>query len=242
MSFIGKRVVGGIADRGLESLTPQIAVGIHRAIDLAVGRRGAAAALKADLFRVDRQDLAGAALDRALIRKASRETGVFSVVTALPSILPVVGTAVEIATATGDETAVAYREVMLILQLLHLHGRDLGDTDARRLDVLLVLGLDTGVVKRDGQKLKIDKVEVVIADLNNDLPDPVYAALARRIGVRVARHAARRRSLFIGKKLIPFGIGVVMAGSNGLRSVAGVGKATTQYLALIEGDPAAQRR
>lgn len=232
---IAKQVGGAAADRAFDELADRLAGATRSTIEQVVRTRGPAIAADADLFRLKHPELTGAPLDRGYIRDRARRLGGAGVVTGLPSVVPGVGTAVEIAAAAADAAALTYGQVSLVLGLSHLHGRDVTDLDARRLDVLMVLGLDAGLVEREGTVLKAVGHEIPLASLSRkDLPDAVIGRLNRSMGERVVSRIANRRAKSLLGRLLPFGLGVVVAGSADYRAAASVGKAAQTYFDWLE--------
>jgi hypothetical protein len=151
-------------------------------------------------------------------------------VSALPAVLPGPGTVAELGAALGDVSYLTVTQVELVLLVAHLYGRDLGEPDARRLDVLVALGVEAGVVelRRDGS------VELGGARYRPDqLRGPAATRLAHtvngRLAAQVAARLARRRAhVVLGRELPLLGIGIA-AGYN-LWSTRRVGSAAIEYL------------
>ena len=232
---IARKVGGVAADRALDELADRLAGATRTTIEHVVRTRGPAIAADADLFRLKHPELDGAPLDRAYIRERARRLGGTGLVTGLPSVVPAVGTAVEIAAAAADAAALTYGQVSLILGLAHLHGRDVTDREARRLDVLMVLGLDAGIVSREETVLKAEGHDIPLASLSRkDLPDAVVGRLNRSVGERVVHRIANRRARSLLARLLPFGLGVVVAGTTDYRAASSVGRAAQTYFDWIE--------
>ena len=94
------------------------------------------------------------------------------------------GTALEVAAAIGDAAAVTYAEVSMILAIAYLRGRDLTQIEQRRLDVLLVLGVEGGIVTVKDGALHTD-AEPLDRAVMDDLPDEVVGRINRRLADRV---------------------------------------------------------
>ena len=174
-----------------------------------------------------------AALERALIRERARRGGAAGLASGLPSLVVGPGTVLEIAAAFGDAAAVTYAEVSMILAIAHLRGYDLADVESRRLDVLLTLGIEGGVVKIEDGELSSDAGRLDPAVLE-DLPDEIVGRINRRLADRVTMKFARRRAAMIGGRMMPFGIGVAVAGIEDFRSVGSVGKSARAYFDLVD--------
>jgi ribosomal 50S subunit-associated protein YjgA (DUF615 family) len=230
---IVKRVGGRAAGPAIDEISNRLAVVTRKALDTVVRTRAQAIAADVDVFRLQHPDAQRATLERALIRERARKGGAAGLASGLPSVVIGPGTVLEIAAAIGDAAAVTYAEVSLILAIAHLRGRDLGDVDARRLDVLLTLGLQADVVKiKDGQ-LRSGARQIDPAALD-DLPDDLVGAINRELADRVIMKFARRRAAMLAGRLMPLGIGVAVAGVEDFRSVGAVGRTARKYFDLVD--------
>ena len=230
---IVKRVGGRAAGPAIDEISNRLAVVTRNALDTVVRTRALAIAADVDVFRLQHADAEPTTLERALIRERARKGGAAGLASGLPSVVIGPGTVLEIAAAIGDAAAVTYAEVSLILAIAHLRGRDLADVDARRLDVLLTLGLHADVVKiKDGQ-LRSGARQVDPAALD-DLPDDLVGAINRELADRVIMKFARRRAAMLAGRLMPLGIGVAVAGVEDFRSVGAVGRTARKYFDLVD--------
>jgi hypothetical protein len=230
---IVKRVGGHAAGPALDELSDRLAVATRNALDTVVRTRAIPIAADADIFRLMRPGLEPVALERALIRERSRRGGAAGLASGLPSIVIGPGTVLELAAAISDAAAVTYAEVSMILAIAHLRGRDLKAVEARRLDALLILGLEGGVVKLEDGELHSDAGRLDPGGID-DLPDEIVGAINRRLADRVIMKFARRRAAMIGGRMLPFGIGVAVAGLEDFRSVGSVGRTARKYFDLVD--------
>jgi hypothetical protein len=240
--FVSKRVGDKALDRALDELSYRLTSGTRTAIDVVVRTRGASAAADVDVFRLQHADLDPRELERAFIRHRGRRAGAGGLVSGLPGMVPGTGTAVEVSAAAVDAVHVTYAQVALVLSIAHLRGRDLAAVEARRLDVLVTLGLEADVVSLRNGRFKVEGRELDAADLAGaGLPDETVAELNREIGDRVARRIAKRRARLLAGRFIPLGIGVVVAGVEDLRWVQSVGRAAIRYYDAVDSAHAAAR-
>jgi hypothetical protein len=235
---IVKRVGGTAAGPALDEVANRFAEATRGVLDTVVRSRAPLIAAEADVFRLLHPDLDQAALERALIRTRSRRGGAAGVASGLPSMVVGPGTVVEVVAAFGDAAAVTYNEVSLILALAHLRGRDIRDVEARRLDVLLSIGIQTGVVEIKDGMLKSGSHTLDPAKLD-DLPDEVVGRINRELGDRVGTKFARRRAIALAGRMLPLGIGVAVAGVEDFRDVGTAGKAARTYFDLVQSARAA---
>jgi hypothetical protein len=230
---IVKRVGGHAAAPALDEISNRLAVVTRNALDTVVRTRALAIAADADIFRLMRPGLEPAALERALIRERARHGGAAGLASGLPSVVVGPGTVLEIAASIGDAAAVTYAEVSMILAIAHLRGHDLADVELRRLDVLLTLGIEADVVKIKDGELHIDTGRLDPGALE-DLPDEIVGGINRRLADRVVMKFARRRAAMMAGRMMPFGIGVAVAGVEDFRSVGSVGRSARKYFDLVD--------
>jgi hypothetical protein len=230
---IAKRVGGAAAGPALDEVANRFAEITRSALDTVVRTRAPMIAAEADIFRLLHPDLDQARLERAIIRARSRRGGATGVASGLPSMVVGPGTVVEVAAAFADAAAVTYAEVSLILALAHLRGRDIRDIESRRLDVLLSIGIQTGVVEIKDGMLRSGEHVLDPAKLD-DLPDEVVGRINRELGDRVGMKFARRRAIALAGRMMPLGIGVAVAGVEDFRSVGSAGGAARKYFDLVE--------
>ena len=154
---------------------------------------------------------------------------------ALPGIVPGAGTSVEVVAAIADALNVTYQQIELALALDHLHGRDVRNQEERILDVLMVLGIEAGVITREGERLVAEDMDLGLAELRSGgVPIHVIGRLNRTVGERVVRRVAARRARVAVGRLIPAGIGVVVAAGADYLAVRSAGKAAMSYLDWLE--------
>jgi hypothetical protein len=229
--MVGMRAIEPV----VEQVAERLAVATERAIEEVVERRGVSIAVDADVFRLQHPGLTGEALDRALIADRRWRSAAMGALSALPGIVPGAGTSIEVVAAVADALNVTYQQVELAIALDHLHGRDVRDTDQRILDVLLVLGLEAKVIEHRGDRLVAEDMNLSLADVRaGGVPIEVIGRLNRTVGERVVRRVARRRARVAVGRLIPAGVGVVVAAGADYLAVRSAGKAAMSYLDWLE--------
>jgi hypothetical protein len=120
--------------------------------------------------------------------------------------------------------------VELVLLLCHLYGRDLGDRDARTLDVLVALGVEAGLVKlRRAGVVEVAGVRHRPEELRGAAGGQLARTINGRLAAQVAARIARRRAhVILGREIPILGIGIA-AGYN-LWSTRKLGSAAIDYL------------
>jgi hypothetical protein len=227
-SAIAWKVGIKIADEGFDQLSVHLADVTRSAVDMIVSHRGGAIAAETDVFRLQHPGADVDAVARALVRDKSRKGAAAGVISGLPSVVIGPGTTLEVAVALADGAALTYHQITIALQLAYLRGFDITSVEARRLDVLLILGLDTGVVKRNGARLVFDGGEIDPAALSDDF----VGRVAREMADRIVSKIARRRARALLGRLLPYGVGVAVAGMEDYRGIGSVGRSARTYFDL----------
>ena len=214
-------VVDRVADR--------LAAATERGIAIVVERRGPAVARAAERLRAERPGAGPEELSRVAIARAARRAAGTGAVSALPAVLPGPGTAVEIGAAIGDASLLTVAQAELALTIAHLHGLPLDDLEARRLDVLMAMGVEAGVVdlRRDGS-VRVLGTTYSRDELGRAAGGGLAARVSRRLATQVVARLARRRAhVLLGRELPVLGLGVA-AGYN-LWSTRTLGRAALRY-------------
>lgn len=218
---------------GLAALADRIAAITDWAIRTAVERRGPAIARAGDRIAAAHPGADPARLVKMAVRQRSWHLAGAGAVSAIPAVLPGPGTVAEVGAALGDISLLTAAQVELILLAAHLHGRPLDDHDSRRLDVLMVLGLDVGAVRlrRGGGVEALGKIYRP-EELRGSAADGLASRISGRLAIQVSGRLARRRvQMVLGREVPLLGIGLA-AGYN-LRSTRHLGDAAVRYFKHI---------
>lgn len=221
----------------MNGLVDRFAVMTERAVELVVARRAdsvraRAARLRAVHPHVSRSDLA----HRAIV-KSGRVLAGSGAVSAIPALLPGPGTAIEVGAAISDISLLTSAQAELILLIAILYGHTLDDQEARRLDVLLVLGMDAGLVKlrRDGS-LKIRGTQYTREEIRHAGSTGLAARINRRLAQQVLARVARRRAFVLLGREVPL-LGIAVAAGYNHRSTRKIGAAAIRYFEHIQPTP-----
>jgi uncharacterized protein (DUF697 family) len=203
------------------------------AIRSVIRRRGPAVVTAVEALRREHPGRSPERLAHAAVtRRAARLAG-SGALSALPAMLPGPGTAVEVGAALGDVSLLTAAQVELVLQIAHIYGRPPDDHDARRLDVLMVHGMDVGAVRlRRGGAVEAMGVTYRREELHGTPADALSRLIAGRLAAEVAVRLARRRAhVILGREIPLIGIGVA-AGYN-LQSTRAIGRGAVRYFEHI---------
>ena len=133
---------------------------------------------------------------------------------ALPSVIPGIGTAVQIATEASTIAA----DLALMLRWMGSMTCGIGliyDRDIKanfNQDFVKVLGLWCGVLKSAEQATTRVATKVAIAQFNK-VPGKIFQKINQKVGTTIlTKYGAKRGGIAIGK-LVPFGAGAIVGGS-----------------------------
>lgn len=226
--------VAGVAELGVHPLIERIGAGMLTAIDFAVGQFASSAAVRADVTRVVRNELDERALERQVVRDAAWKGAARGAVSAIPAVIPAAGTAIELATAVADQLVRTVAEARMVLALAHLRGLDVQQVELRRLDILLVLGLSAGAAEIDGDIIRVQDLEISIAELQSgSIPPEAALALGTAVGTDIVASIAKRRTAGVLLRLLPGGMSVVVAAWYDWRATGNTGKHAVAYFDVV---------
>ena len=218
---------------GLPQLTDRVAAGTDRAIRTVVERRGPAIAATGDRIAAAHPGADPGRLVQTAVNQRSWHLAGTGAVSALPAVMAGPGTVAEIGAALGDVSLLTAAQVELILLAAHLFGRSLGDHDARRLDVLMVLGIDVGAVKlRRGGAVEALGTSYRPEQLRGAAADGLAARISARLAIQVTGRLARRRAHVVLGREIPL-LGIGLAAGYNMRSTRRLGETAVRFFRHI---------
>lgn len=221
--------MGFASNLAIDKLSERLAGTTERAITTVVERRGPAVVRAAERLRAEHPGRPPSELAHVAIARSGKRSAGTGAVSALPATLPGVGTAVEVGAALGDASLLTVAQTELVLLLGHLYGRPVHDVEARRLDVLMAMGVEAGVVdlRRNGVVRVMGKA-YRDGELSGEAGSRVAKPISRRLAaVAVGKLARRRAYVLLGREVPVIGIGIA-AGYN-FWSTRRVGHAARRY-------------
>jgi hypothetical protein len=221
--------MGFASNLAVDKLSERLAGATERAITTVVERRGPAVARAAERLRAEHPGRPPAELARAAIARSGRRVAGTGAVSALPATLPGAGTIIEVGAALGDASLLTVAQTELVLLLAHLYGRPLGDVEARRLDVLIAMGVEAGVVdlRRNGT-IRVMGTSHRDGELSGEAGAKLAKRISRRLAAQVVAKLARRRAYVLLGREVPL-VGVGLAAGYNLWSTRKLGRAARDY-------------
>ena len=221
--------MGLASNLAVDKLSERLAATTERAIATVVERRAGAVVRAAERLRAEHPGQSPSELGRVAVARSAKRVAGTGAVSALPATLPGAGTVVEIGAALGDASLLTVAQTELVLLLAHLHGRPLTDVESRRLDVLLAMGVEAGVVdlRRDGS-IRVMGTTHRDGELSGEAGARLAKRISRRLAAQVAGKLARRRAYVILGREVPV-LGVGLAAGYNFWSTRKLGKAARAY-------------
>jgi hypothetical protein len=223
------RAVGFVSNVAVDRLSDRLAGTTERAISTVVEKRGPAIVRAAERLRAEHPGRSPAELARLAIARSARRVAGTGAVSALPATLPGAGTVVELGAALGDASLLTVAQTELVVLLAHLYGRPVHDVAARRMDVLMAMGVEAGVVdlRRNGT-IRVMGTTHRDGELTGEAGAKLTKRISRRLAAQVAGKLARRRAYVILGRELPV-VGVGLAAGYNLWSTRKLGHAARSY-------------
>src|SRR2546429_9576922 len=130
----------------LEQLPPQLRI-VLKSLDHAMKRREPAIRAKVERLRAAHPAYTNDQLAKALIRSTRRRVAATGALSGAASIAPGLGTVLAIGTITSQAFYALEQEVEMVLGIAMLYGHELGGSDERVVEALLVVGVASAAVK-----------------------------------------------------------------------------------------------
>ncbi len=224
-----QRERGHLSPDRLDQITSRLAAATEAAISFTLDHRRTAVEAAAERLRAAHTSEPPHRLARHAISHRGRMVAGSGALSALPAVLPGPGTLAEVGAAVGDVSYLTVSQVELVLMLAHLYRRDLGERELRKLDVLVALGVEAGVVKlHSGGVVEVAGVRHQPDQLRGAAGGQLARTVNGRLAAQVAARIARRRAhVILGREIPIVGIGIA-AGYN-LWSTRKLGAAAIDY-------------
>jgi hypothetical protein len=221
--------MGFTSNLAIDKLSARLAGATERAITTVVERRGDAVVRAAERLRAEHPGGSPSELSRLAIDRSGKRVAGMGAVSALPATIPGAGTVVEFGAALGDASLLTFAQTELILLLAHLHGRPVTDIEARKLDVLMAMGVEAGVVdlRRNGF-VRVMGTTHRDGELSGEAGAMLTRRISRRLAAQVAGKLARRRAYVLLGREVPV-IGIGLAAGYNFWSTRKLGNAARAY-------------
>jgi hypothetical protein len=176
-------------------------------------------------------------LSHTYMARARNKYASVGVATALPGILPGLGTAAQIALETGAISADVVFMLRWMASVCYGTGLIYGkDTEAGfEAEFTLVLGIWAGVVV-PGKTAMAKGEKLTIGHFDKHITDRIRNRMNQKIGRKlVTKYGSKRSGAALGR-LIPFGIGAIVGGTFNYITLQRFGKAADDYFSASGED------
>ena len=189
------------------------------------------------MLRYTNPALSQHALASAYLKKTRNKYTAAGVATALPGIIPGLGTAAQIAVEVGATSA----DVLLMLRWMASLAFGIGliyDKDIQEDfedEFTVILGIWAGVLVAEKAALsKGDKIS--IGHFDEHITARIKNRMNQKIGQKlVTKYGSKRAGTALGR-LIPFGVGAVVGGTFNYFTIERFGKAALDYFTATKQD------
>lgn len=211
----------------LDDLPPQARVAL-RTLERAVNAREPAIRARVDELRAAHQLFTNDQLALALIRSTRRKVATTGAVSGAVSIAPGLGTLLAIGTVTSQTLFALEQEVELVLAIAMIYGHELGGSEGRVLEALVVVGVASGALKLREDVLVSGGERLAIAAFRR-FPGEIVRHGGGRLLTRVLTRVATSSAGRVAARVIPIGVGVALGATFDWVAVTGLGRAAMRY-------------
>jgi len=211
----------------LGQLPPQLQA-ILRSLDHAVKSREPAIWARVNALRTAHPTYTNHQLALALIRSTRRRVAATGAISGAVSVVPAVGTALAIGTVTSQTFYALEQEIELVLGIAMIYGHELGASDDRILEALVVVGATSGALKLREDVMVAGGERLAIAAFRR-MPSILIAHGGGRMLTRILSRVATTGAAKLAARVIPLGVGIAVGAGFDWVAVTGLGRAAMRY-------------
>jgi hypothetical protein len=211
----------------LESLPPQLR-SVLGALTHAVQSREPSIRAKVEEMQSSHPNYTNHQLALALIRSTRRRVAATGALSGAVSIAPGLGTVLAIGTITSQTLYALEQEVELVLGIAMIFGHELGNSDERVVEALVVVGITSGAVKLREDVLVAGGERIALAAFRR-LPSLMLVHGGGRVVTRILARFATTGAAKVAARVVPLGVGVAAGAGFDWLAVTGLGRAAMKY-------------
>jgi hypothetical protein len=211
----------------LEHLPPQLR-SVLGALTNAVQSREPAIQARVERLRGTHPIYTNHQLALELIRSTRRRVAATGALSGAVSIAPGLGTMLAIGTITSQTLYALEQEIELVLGIAMIFGHELGNSDERVIEALVVVGITSGAVKLREDVLVAGGERIAIAAFSR-LPNLLLVHGGGRVLTRILARVATSGVAKVAARVVPLGVGVAAGAGFDWLAVTGLGRAAMKY-------------
>lgn len=211
----------------LDKLPPQLRMVLHT-LSRAVSSREPAIRSRVRLLQEANSHLTSEQLAKRLIRSTRRRVAATGAVSGAVAIAPGLGTMLAVGTLTSQALYALEQEIELVLAIAMIYGHELGSSDDRVLEALVVVGITSGAVKLREDVLVAGGERIGVAAVRR-LPGILVSHSSGRIISRIVARFASTGAAKMAARVVPLGVGVAAGAGFDWLAVTGLGHAAIKY-------------
>lgn len=211
----------------VERLPVQVQAVLRRLAQV-VSTREPAIRSHVEMLRFSRPHLTNDQLALELIRSTRRRVAATGALSGAASIAPGLGTVLAIGTVTSQALYALEQEVELVLAIAMVYGHELGGSDDRVLESLVVIGIASGALKLREDVLVAGGERIAVAAFRR-MPGIIVAHTSGRLMTRIVARVTTTGVAKIAARVIPLAVGVAAGAGFDWLAVSGLGHAAMRY-------------
>ena len=211
----------------LEHLPPQVQAILRRLAEV-VGSREPALRAHVEGLRRQSPHLTNDQLALELVRSTRRRVAATGALSGAASIAPGLGTLLAVGTVTSQALYALEQEIELVLSIAIIYGLELGGSEERVVEALVVVGLASGAVKLREDVLVAGGERLAVAAFRR-VPSLLVAHGGGRMVTRILLRVATSTTAKVAARVIPLAIGVAAGAGFDWLTVTGLGRAAIRY-------------
>lgn len=210
-----------------DHLPPQLR-SILSTLTRAVNNREPAIHAKVEQLRATNPNYTNHQLALELIRSTRRRVAATGALSGAVSIAPGLGTVLAIGTITSQSLYALEQEIELVLGIAMIFGHELGHSDERVIEALVVVGITSGAVKLREDVLVAGGERIALVAFSR-LPNLLLVHGGGRVITRILARVATSGAAKVAARVVPLGVGVAAGAGFDWLAVTGLGRAAMKY-------------
>jgi hypothetical protein len=210
-----------------DRLPPQLRA-VLRTLARAISSREPAMRLRVQVLRAGHPHLTNDQLALKLMRSTRKRVAATGALSGALSIAPGLGTMLAVGTLTSQALYALEQEIELVLAIAMIYGHELGSSDERVVEALVVVGITSGAVKLREDVLVAGGERVAVAAFRR-VPGMLLTHGGGRILGRILTRFAGTGAAKVAARVVPLGVGVAAGAGFDWLAVTGLGRAAMKY-------------